>query len=641
MFVNKRDNRLSDTGLIMIVDDMPDNLRVLMAMLSEYGYEVQPALNGELALKAAVKRKPDLILLDIRMPGIDGFEVCRRLKENETTREIPVIFISALEEPLDKLKAFEVGGLDYITKPFNAAEVLARIRTQMELYRMRLDLEELVAARTMELGLDEKRFEALFALSQMLDDEEERLIRYALAKAVELTRSEAGCLYFLSAAERPVKVFVFPIQNDEGCFSETSAGNAQQPSIAWEECIQVRKPVICNDAVKADGSNCGFASCRHLAVPIFDGGKMVAVIGVAKQQNRYGESDARQLTLFGASLWGVLQRKKAGESLARSENLLREAQHIAHLGNWEWDVAKNELVCSSEIYRIYGLEPEGPLLTYETLQEAIPAEDRPPIERAWADAISRQRPFEAIHRIVRRSDGAIRHVHERFCDIKDQNGRMLRRIGTVQDITEQQLAEIAQHRSEAQLHDTLLQTIRAVAVTLEKRDPYTAGHQQRVAELAAAIAQAMGLPDAQVEGIRLGGMIHDIGKIYVPAEVLARPGKLSELEFKLIKTHPQVGYEIVKDIAFPWPVAEMILQHHERLDGSGYPQGLRGNAILPEARILAVADVVEAMISYRPYRPGLGKDAALNELRNNSGRLYDAVAAEHCIKLFNEQNYTF
>lgn len=634
-------NSIAAAGLVMIVDDMPDNLRVLMAMLSEHGYEVLPAINGELALKAAAKRKPDLILLDIRMPGIDGFEVCRRLKADAATRAIPVIFISALEETLDKLKAFEVGGLDYITKPFNAAEVLARVRTQLDLYRMRLHLEELVEERTLELRLDEQRFEALFALSQMLGDDEEALINYALEKAVELTGSNAGCLYLLSAAEQPVKHFVFPPAAMGACAADSDDGNAEQPLISLGDCIDTRKPVMHNEPAKPDLPGGGFMLDRYMAVPIVDDGKMAAVIGVANKDGAYAESDVRQLTLFGASLWGVLQRKRAGESLARSESLLREAQHIAHAGNWELDLATGALVCSGEISRIYGLEANGPPLAYEALLDAILPDDRPPVECARAEATAQQRPYEAVYRIARRNDGAIRYIHECSCQIGGRDGETPRRVGTVQDITEQQVAEIAQHRSEMRLHDALLQTIRAVAMTLEKRDPYTAGHQQRVADLAAAIAQAMGLSDERIEGIRLGGMIHDIGKIYVPAEILARPGKLSELEFKLIETHAQVGYDIIKDIAFPWPVAEMILQHHERLDGSGYPQGLKGDAILLEARILAVADVVEAMISYRPYRPGLGKDAALAEIRDNSGRLYDPVASEHCIKLFTEQNYTF
>jgi PAS domain S-box-containing protein/putative nucleotidyltransferase with HDIG domain len=189
------------------------------------------------------------------------------------------------------------------------------------------------------------------------------------------------------------------------------------------------------------------------------------------------------------------------------------------------------------------------------------------------------------------------------------------------------------------LSETLLQTVRALALTVEKRDPYTAGHQERVALLAGAIAAEMGMPPEQVEGIRLGGIIHDIGKIYIPAEILNRPGRLTVTEYAIIKSHPEVGHDIMKDVNFPWPVQEMILQHHERLDGSGYPRGLKDGEILLEARIIAVADVVEAISSHRPYRPSLGIDAAVEEMSRGRGTLYDPEVVDVCLKLIHEKHF--
>lgn len=177
-------------------------------------------------------------------------------------------------------------------------------------------------------------------------------------------------------------------------------------------------------------------------------------------------------------------------------------------------------------------------------------------------------------------------------------------------------------------------TIGAIASTVEMRDPYTAGHQQRVARLAVAIARELGLSEHQIEGLYLAGIIHDVGKITIPAEILSKPGDLPRVEFQLIQAHPQAGYDVVKGVDFPWPIAEIVRQHHERLDGSGYPQGLAGEQILPEAKILAVADVVEAMMSYRPYRPALGIAAALQEITEGRGRLYDPAAVDTCIELF-------
>ncbi len=178
----------------------------------------------------------------------------------------------------------------------------------------------------------------------------------------------------------------------------------------------------------------------------------------------------------------------------------------------------------------------------------------------------------------------------------------------------------------------LQSTVTTMARTLEMRDPYTAGHQQRVATLAVVIAREMGLDASRIEGLKFGGMIHDIGKIGVPAEILAKPGRLTPIEYLLIQQHPVAGSQLVADVDFPWPMASMIAQHHERMDGSGYPAGLKGDEILLEARILAIADVVEAMSSHRPYRASLGIEAALAEIEQGSGRLYDAEAAAACLK---------
>jgi len=196
-------------------------------------------------------------------------------------------------------------------------------------------------------------------------------------------------------------------------------------------------------------------------------------------------------------------------------------------------------------------------------------------------------------------------------------------------------------RAKQKLQKTLEETIYALASAIEMRDPYTAGHQKRVTKLACAIAKEMGLSKEQIEGIRMAGLIHDIGKISIPSEILTKPGKLNDLEYSLIKTHPQAGYNILKGIEFPWPVAQIVLQHHERMDGSGYPQGLCGKDILLEARILAVADVVEAMSSHRPYRPAYGIDKALEEISKNKGILYDPEVVNACLRLFNQKGFKF
>ncbi|MDD5169465.1 MAG: PAS domain S-box protein, partial [Syntrophales bacterium] len=217
---------------------------------------------------------------------------------------------------------------------------------------------------------------------------------------------------------------------------------------------------------------------------------------------------------------------------------------------------------------------------------------------------------------------------------RDERGRIIYYDGISEDNT-------SRHQAVERMKKALGATIQAIAVIVETRDPYTAGHQKRVADLAHTIATKMNLPLDMIEGIRMAAAIHDLGKISVPSEILSKPTELSDVEFMLIKTHPQSGYDILKDLDFPWPVARTVLEHHERMNGSGYPNGLTGENILMESRILAVADVVESMASHRPYRPALGIDAAIDEIEKNKGTLYDDTVVDVCLRLFKEKHFSF
>ena len=200
---------------------------------------------------------------------------------------------------------------------------------------------------------------------------------------------------------------------------------------------------------------------------------------------------------------------------------------------------------------------------------------------------------------------------------------------------------VAQDHSEKRLRNSMEGTILAMAATLEMRDAYTAGHQRRVADLSAVIAREMGVPEHEIRGIYFAAVVHDLGKIQIPAEILSKPSRLTRIEFELIKTHPEVGFNILKEVDFPWPIAQLVYQHHERQDGSGYPRGLKAADILTGAKIIAVADTVEAMALHRPYRPGFGSDKALDEILKNRGVLYDAAAVDACVKLFRENRFAF
>ncbi len=239
-----------------------------------------------------------------------------------------------------------------------------------------------------------------------------------------------------------------------------------------------------------------------------------------------------------------------------------------------------------------------------------------------------------------RKDGTVIYLEVESAALKE--GENI--VGTrsyLWDITERKMTEMELKNTLEMLRKAMGATVQAISRLVEMRDPYTAGHQRRVADLARAIAKEMGLSNEQIDGIRVTSLIHDIGKISVPAEILSKPGRLTEMEFNMIKIHPQYGYEILRPLEFPWPVAQTVLQHHERIDGSGYPSGLSDKEITKEARILAVADVVEAMISHRPYRPALGLNQALEEISKNSGVLYDRKVVEVCTNLFVQKGFNF
>ena len=234
-------------------------------------------------------------------------------------------------------------------------------------------------------------------------------------------------------------------------------------------------------------------------------------------------------------------------------------------------------------------------------------------------------------------DGDLRMVEMRMVETEwEENSAYL---ASLRDITDRKHMEVELQLSLSKIKKSMEGTIQVVSKMVEKKDPYTAVHQQRVADLARAIAEEMGLPKERLEGIYMSGIIHDLGKISVPTEILSKPGKITKFEFELIKNHAQEGYNILENIEFPWPIAQIVLQHHEKIDGSGYPLGLSGEDILLEARIICVADVVEAMASHRPYRPSLGIDVALKEISQKRGVFFDPEIADVCLKLFNEKGF--
>ena len=336
----------------------------------------------------------------------------------------------------------------------------------------------------------------------------------------------------------------------------------------------------------------------------------------------------------------ITERRRAEEAQRESEEKYRLAMEATRDGLWDWSIPTNEVFYSPGWKRILALHDE--LSDYDAWASRVHPEDR----QAMLDSLTRHlegltEQWEQEHRL-RTGDGEWKWVLGRGTVVaRDAEGKPLRMVGTMTDIAERRQAEDEILRQAEQLRLTVEGAVLAMSNVVETRDPYTAGHERRVSELATAIAAEMGINGEALVALRLGGLIHDIGKIAVPAEILSKPGLLSEVELNLIKQHPASGFDILAAIDFGLPVAEVVLQHHERQDGSGYPRALAGDEILPEARILAVADVVEAMSSHRPYRAALGMEAALAEIRAHAGVKYDADVVAACVRLVEEQSFAF
>ena len=331
----------------------------------------------------------------------------------------------------------------------------------------------------------------------------------------------------------------------------------------------------------------------------------------------------------------ITERKRAEQQLADSEQRFRGLVEQAVTGIYIIQDGKFAYV-NPRVAQILGYDSADQLIGREALS-LVAEQDRSMVaqnlrEQIKSKTLGREWEFSA-----QRRDGtvAVVGVHS---TLATHHGRPAA-IGLIQDISEKKRAEEQIQHYVTQLENAFMSTVQVATTLGEMRDPYTAGHQRRVAEIAVAIGAELGFDARRQEGLRVAGYLHDIGKIRIPSEILSKPGKLNPTEFQLVQGHAQASYDVLKDVEFPWPVAEVALQHHERMDGSGYPQGLKGEAILFEARIMAVADVIEAMSSHRPYRPGLGIDKALAEIERGSGSAYDREVADACRRLFRERRY--
>lgn len=336
---------------------------------------------------------------------------------------------------------------------------------------------------------------------------------------------------------------------------------------------------------------------------------------------------------------GIRARKSAEKSLRESEAKFRSL--VESTSDWIWEVDEHGVYtyASPQVFDLLGYSAEE--VIGKTPFDLMTPEEAERIREQFTSITGAREHFRLLENANLHKNGSVVFLETSGAPMFDTQGAFKGYRGIDRDITERKEAEKERRASAEKLERILLQTIEAIAATIEARDPYTAGHQRRVAVLSTAIAREMGLSAEVIHSISLAASIHDLGKIRIPAEILSKPGTLNSIEYELVKGHSQTGYDIIKDIQFSLPIAQMVLQHHERLDGSGYPQHLKDGQILLEAKILAVADVVEAMLSHRPYRPGLGADAALEEIARHRGVFYDPVVVDNCIALFRDKKFEF
>ena len=669
---------------ILIADDNEDVRTLHETILESLGHTVESAEDGLQALKLAKYSRPDMIISDIMMPEMDGFELCRTIKNDTQLKTIPFIFYTAtFTEPGDKRLAMALGASEFIVKPTEPDDFIDIINGVIEEHRQKkLRVPDRASNAGKTLGhmhnerltrkLD-KKVSDLEEKNRALQESEQkyrRLVEGLQSDYIFYAFDTDGAFTYISPSVNDV--LGYPQDDFFNNYREYFTDNPINRNVAAHTKLSLKgekSPAYEMEMYHKDGT---IRSFEVTEVPILDERQRVIAV----------EGIARDITI----------QKKAEMAVEKSNRALRTLsgcnEALVH--------ATDEMQLLDELCRII-VDTGGYRLAWVGYMEGKEEGSIRPVAQAGLDGLFREdsnitwlrleqcsitpaansaRPvviqdifrdcccdpcheeaksygYRSVFVFPLITEGKVLGVFSIYADGPDAFGeeetKLLTELGgdlafgieTLRTRAEHKKAEEQRKRSAEELHTALIQTVQAMGLTMEKRDPYTAGHQQRVAELAVAIAQELGLPDEKIEGILLGAMIHDIGKLCVPAEILNRPGQLTDAEFAIIKSHPQVGYDIIKDVDFPWPVSKIISQHHEHLDGSGYPNGLKEDDIILEARILAVADVMEAMASHRPYRPSLGIDVALKAIKENRGTFYDPDVVDACLRLIEEKRFRF
>ncbi|MDD5343459.1 MAG: PAS domain S-box protein [Smithella sp.] len=583
---------------VLIAEDSEDDVLLIIRELKKGGFNpIYERVETAAAMRKALQEKQwDIILCDYKLPQFSAPSAIALLKE--TNIDIPILIISGKIGEDTAAECMLVGAQDYIMKN-NMSRLCPAIARELD------EADSRNKRKQMEQAL----FQSEEKYRNILENIEDGYYEVDLAGNFTFFNGSL-CRIFGYSPEEMTGMNNRQYTDEEG--SKKLFHVLNQVYKTGEPAKEFGWQIIRKDQTK-----------RHIEA------------SVSLLKDLSGKP-----TGFRGIVRDITERRLAEEALRKNEAKYRHLIEDAQEGIFQSTAEGRHITVNQAFANILGYEsPEEVVknITDIAHQVYVHPEDRAKI----VQIIEKEGSVKGYEAQFYRKDGSKTWVSINMHVIRDDQGNLLYYQGIDQDITDRKKMEKERQENIERLRKSLGATINAMAVTVETRDPYTAGHQRRVADLARTIASEMKLTNEQIDGIRMASMIHDIGKISIPSEILAKPTKLTELEFSLIKTHSQSGYNILKDIDFLWPVAQIILQHHERINGSGYPNGLTEEQILLESQILAVADVVEAISSHRPYRPAFGINIALNEITKNRGILYNPDIVDACLRLFGEKNFKF
>ena len=644
---------------VLVVDNDKFILEFMKDILTNEGHEVMTAEDGLSAVDILETYVPDIIFIDLIMPNIDGKRLCKIIRGMRKLENVFLVILSAtvLEEKIDT----EALGVDICVSKGPLNEMAQNVLSALNLTEAQappslpsavLGSENIFPrAITGELMSVKRHFEAIFEkISEgILEVTKNGRIVYVNPAALSIIGLPEEKLL----ASRFTDLFSKDYRQTATRLVET--GHEEAVRITEDPLISLNEYLLTVKALPVDNDS------STAIIILNDVTKQKEAEETLRQRNR----ELELLNLAGRTLNSSLDLDHVLVTVLEE---LRRLIDVSRSTIWLVDPVSGDLVCrealgnSREVLSGWRLEPEQGLAWwvvrhgkslnvpdtradtrhFKGVDSATGIEMRSVIGVPLIAKGSVIGVIEVVDTEPGKFDTSYQALLEWLAasaSIAIDNARLYEHAQ--HEIIDRERAEKDLSRSVKRLRKTLNGTIQAITMIAERRDQYTAGHQRRVADLAQAISREMGLSEDHIEGIRVSGLVHDVGKMAIPAEILSKPGMLDEEEFALIKKHPQAGYDILKEIDFPWPIAEIVLQHHERMDGSGYPQGLPGEEIMIEARILCVSDVVEAMVSHRPYRPALGLPKALEELKRRNGDLYDPEVVRVCLTLFQDEIFRF